>query len=169
MAKGRVVLVVLALLALVTGCFGEPRVGVIGEEHTLLLPFEASKFLGYFQKNGLEVSLDWANGTELISLLNFSKYKAAVVDGTTARKIEEFSKEWVKLCKVAVKTKGGKPIKGKQFFLLIRKELLREPEETVVLVKGWNSGVDALKDPAVVYALTGEEAVRGYRFYSCTP
>jgi len=158
----------LFLLLLLSGCHSGERLYVIAQGKELLLPIKASQFFGYFQKRELEVKTDYVEKPEeLIRLLNFSKYTVVITDRETARKVENLSRKWKKICRVAVKMEEGAPIKREEFVILVKKRLLSRPRELLTVLKGWNYGVDLLKDSAVVYYLTGKESLKEIKFLKC--
>jgi hypothetical protein len=165
----KILFIVLAwgLLLLSFGCSQERRIVVLTDDPNVLIPLKASQFTGFFNSKGVELQTDAAPEGKLISFLNFTKYNAVITEGEKVKKIKEYSDDWLEICPVAVKTLKEKPIRREKFYLLIKKELLQRPKLTINLIKGWNFGVYALKDPAVVFALTGKENLQGYRFLLC--
>jgi len=168
MNRDSLLTILLLAVALLLGCHFENRVYVLTATSTLSLPFKASQFVGYFDREGLDLRVDEA-GTpaELINLLNFSKYSAVICDGQVADKLTSLSKKWKKICLVAVKTGEGEPIKKRNYYLLVKERLLFNTELLIKLVRGWNYGTELLKDPAVVYYLTGKGELRGVKFLKC--
>ncbi len=161
-------LLITLLIFFLTGCSNEKPVYVISSSHQLLLPFKASKFFGFFDKQEIDLQLDSVpNGDSLIRFLNFSKYTVVITDAETARRIEELSPRWLPICKVALKKKENYPITERRggFVLLMKETLLRNQKEAVAVIKGWNNGVDLLKDPAVVKLLSAEKLK--YKFLHC--
>ena len=158
----------LFVLLLLYGCSGGKPIYIISSSQDLQLPFRASEFFGFFDKAGMEVQLDSApDGSSLIRFLNFSKYTVVITDSETARKIENLSSRWSSICTVALNKKGKEPIsKGEgEFILLMKDVLLNRQKAAVNVIKGWNYGVDLLKDPAVVELLSKGNVP--YRFLHC--
>lgn len=156
------------VLLLLYGCNGGKPIYIISSSQDLQLPFRASEFFGFFDKEGIEIQLDSApDKSSLIRFLNFSKYTVVITDSETARKIENLSSRWSSICIVALNKKEKKPIsKGKKEFVLLMKDvLLNRQKEAVNIIKGWNYGVDLLKDPAVVELLSKGNVP--YRFLHC--
>ena len=160
-------LLITLLIFIFAGCSDERPVYVISSSPQLLLPFKASKFFGFFDKQGIDLQLDSVpNGDSLIRFLNFSKYTVVVTDAETAKRIEELSPRWSSICTVALK-KGKNSIKGRKrkFLLLVKDTALNRQKEAVNIIKGWNYGVDLLKDPAVVKLLSAKAL--SYKFLHC--
>ena len=161
-------LLIALLIFLLTGCSNERPVFVISSFPQLMLPFKASKFFGFFDKQGIDIKLDSVpNGDSLIRFLNFSKYTVVITDAETAKRIEELSPRWSPICTVALKKGKKRPIKdGKGEFLLLMKDtVLNRQKEAISIIKGWNYGVDLLKDPAVVKLFSEKELP--YKFLYC--
>jgi hypothetical protein len=159
----------LALLLLLSGCHDERRLYLLTQSSRLALPLEASHFWGFFEKEGISLRVDSASTPEeLINLLNFSKYSALIADQEVASRLQRLTKRWKTVCVVAVKRERGAPIRKKTYYLLVKERLLYDTELLVKLVKGWNYGVELLKDPAVLYYLTGERELRGIKLLKCT-
>jgi hypothetical protein len=161
-----ITVILLALLLL--SCHHDEKLFVISSEKKLLLPLKASKFFGYFKNKGVEVIVDYApEEEELINFLNFSKYGAIITTKEIAQKITTLSKKWKLICKVGIKISRGAPIKKEEYVLLVRGKLIRKVQPVVILVKGWNYGVELLKDPAVLYYLLGEKELKGIKLIKC--
>ncbi len=159
--KGKCILVLIFIL-LFAGCSVKKRIFVITSNGTLLLPFEAAEFLGYFEKVGVELEEESAGSPQdLLRFLNFSKYSLAVADEALARKVQKGSERWLGLCEVA------EDRKGRRYVLLVKEGLLRNKEVLIKVVKGWNLGVESLQDPALLVALTGKEVLGGLKFRKC--
>lgn len=156
------------LYLFITGCSTERPIYVISSSPHLQLPLKASKFFGFFDKNGINLQLDSVeNSDSLLRFLNFSKYSVVLTDLKTSRKLEKLSSKWQQICTIALKRNKEKPIIGEKekFVLLMRDSLLKRHKDAVKLVEGWNYGVDLLKDPAVVKLLSAKEVP--YRFFHC--
>ena len=164
----RLTWIIFVFYLFITGCNSEKPIYVISSSPQLQLPLKASKFFGFFDKNGLNIQLDSVeNSDSLLRFLNFSKYSVVLTDSKTAQKLEELSSRWQQICTVALKRCKGRPIIGKKekFVLLMKDSLLKRQKDAVKLVEGWNYGVDLLKDPAVVKLLSAKEVP--YRFFHC--
>jgi len=160
--------IVLFLFSVFTaGCNSERTVYTISSPSQLQAPFKASKFFGFFDKNGINLQLDSApNRDSLVRFLNFSKYSVVLTDSETAKKIENLSPRWKQICTVALKKTGKSPIsKPTKFVLLMKDSLLSRQKEAVKVIEGWNYGVDLLKDPAVLKLLSVEG--NSYKFLYC--
>jgi len=161
-------LLITLLIFLLTGCGNERPVYVISSSPQLLLPFKASKFFGFFDKHGIDLQLDSVpNGDSLIRFLNFSKYTVVITDAETAKRIEELSPRWSSICTVALKKGEKYPIRDRKgkLLLLMKDTVLNKQKEAVNIVKGWNYGVDLLKDPAVVKLFSVKDL--SYKFFYC--
>lgn len=158
----------LLLIFFLVNCSNNRPIFVLSSSPEILLPLKASKFFGFFEKNGIDLQVEeTSGGRSLIKFLNFSKYSVVITDRKTAERIEKLSPRWNFLCTVALKKKANVPInkeKG-EFVLLIKDTLLTKKRDIISLIKGWNYGVDLLKDPAVVKLLVGREL--SYRFLKC--
>jgi len=158
----------LGLLLLLSGCHDERRLYLLSYGSEVLLPLKACHFTGCFDREELSVRAETARTpAEFIRLLNFSKYSAVIATGGLADRLTSLSGRWKKVCLVAVKKERSSPIREGKYYLLVREDLLYDTERLVKLVKGWNYGVDLLKDGAVVYYLTGSGEVRGLKFLKC--
>ncbi|WP_456341866.1 hypothetical protein [Thermovibrio sp.] len=168
MNRESLLIALLLLFSLLTGCHTGERIYVISSDKEVLLPIKASQFFGYFSKRKIEVRTDSTKDTEeLIRLLNFSKYTVVITDRKTGKKVENLSRKWKEICTVAIKRRKIKPIKRERFVIIVKERLLKRPKELVELLKGWNYGVDLLKDPAVLYYLTGKDRLKGIKFLKC--
>ncbi len=151
---------VLLFFSLLLGCTNrDDSIDLLSQEKPLLLPLKASAFFGYFLKEDLKVGQESSNG-DVIRFLNFPRFKAVIADGKTVNRLKKITSNWVPLCLVALKG-------DKRYFLVVKRELLKEPTPLIKLVKGWNYGVELLKDPAVVYYLTGKRELRAFKFLAC--
>jgi len=160
--------VLLSLLFLIS-CYGQKELYLLTQNPRLATPLEASNFWGFFEKEGISVKVDSASSPdELINLLNFSRYSALIADQELASRLSRLTKRWKRVCVVAVKREEGAPIKKKTYYLLVKEGLLYDTELLVKLIKGWNYGTELLKDPAVLYYLTGERELRGIKLLKCT-
>ena len=163
----RALIVILAFLAL-SGCNNERAVYVISSNPELHLPFKASKFFGFFDKRGIKLHCDTApDSNSLIRFLNFSKYTVVITDLKTANKLKNYTSRWSSICVVAFKKNENKlnNPRGK-FVLLMKDSLLKKHKEAVSIIKGWNYGVELLKDPAVVMLLSPEGKIH-LKFLQC--
>ncbi len=152
--------VFLLLLSLLLGCANkDDSIDLLSQEKALLLPLKASDFFGYFLKEDLKISQESSNG-DVIRFLNFPRFKAVIADDKTVNRLKKITGNWVPICLVALKG-------DKRYFLIVKRELLKEPTLLIKLIRGWNYGVELLKDPAVVYYLTGKRELRAFKFLSC--
>ena len=161
MAERLIKKLIILLALMFVSCSNHERLFVISLDSSFLLPFKASEFFGFYEKYKVQVCLDSAQKREeLIRLLNFSKYAAVIVDKEMASKIEELSTRWKAICVVG--SRGSE-----QFVLLIKKGLTRKKNLVLTFIKGWNYGVNLLKDRAVLYYLTGKKELPEVRFQKC--
>ncbi len=152
--------------AFLSGCSDKKPVYIISSSSQLQLPFKASEFFGFFDKNELNIQLDSVpTGDSLVRFLNFSKYTVVITDQETAKKIEKLSSKWQQICTVALKKNKNSPINNGKYILLMKDSLLKKQKEAMKVIEGWNYGVDLLKDPAVVKLLSAEGS--SYRFLYC--
>jgi len=162
MNRDSLLTLLLGFLLLLSGCHDERRLYILSYGSKVLLPVKACHFTGCFDREGLSVRAETAQSpSEFIRLLNFSKYSAVIATKDLADRLTSLSGKWKKVCLVAVKKEGSSPISEGKYYLLVRDDLLYDTELLVKLVRGWNYGVDLLKDGAVVYYLTGSGEVRG--------
>jgi len=160
--------IVALALFLIFSCHSRERVYVLSPSSELSLPFRAASFFGFFDKEGLELKVDVAsNPSQLINLLNFSKYSVVIADRKVALKLSVLSNKWVKVCLVALKSGSEEPIKDGKYYLMAKERLLLDRKAFFTVVRGWNLGVELLNDRAVLYYLTGLEELRGIRFLKC--
>ncbi len=160
MKTGSLFIAVFSLLSLLFSCaYRDDSVYLLSQRKALLLPVEASSLFGYFLKEGLKVNGEYTEG-EVIKFLNFPYYKVVIADSKTVKKLSKISDNWIPLCLVALKG-------DEKYFLVVKRELFEKPSTLIKLVKGWNYGVILLKDPAVVYYLTGRRELTGFKFLSC--
>jgi len=158
----------LFLIFFLVNCSNNRPIFVLSSSPELQLPLKASKFFGFFEKNSIDLQVEeTTGGRSLIKFLNFSKYSVVITDRETAERIEKLSPRWNLLCTVALKKKANVPINKEEgeFVLLVKDTLFKRKRELITLIKGWNYGVDLLKDPAVVKLLVGREL--SYRFHKC--
>jgi hypothetical protein len=143
---------------------GQTDVNVITNEKFLLSPIKAAEFFSFFSKENLNVSTDVVSSSqELIKFLNFSTYNVVLTDKKTADFITSKLSDWVKLCKIA-------EWRGDFYYLLVKNSFLKKQKKVIAFLKGWGSGIDYLKDPAVKKVLEREERIyipKGIKFFSC--
>ncbi len=156
-------LIILIAIFFLQGC-SEEDVVLITYERFLIVPLEASVFSGFYQKKGVVLDYDIVDSRdELMRFLNISSYNAVITDAESSKLLEE-SKTWVPICTVAV-------FKGiKKFKLLVKKDLFRKKEKLVGFLKGWDYGVDLLKDPAVLKIVLDRlkiESIGDVKFFKC--
>ncbi len=142
----------------------QSKVDVITSEKFLLSPIRAAEFFSFYSKRGLNVCVDAVDSPKkLIRFLNFSTYNVVLTDKKTADFITSNLNSWVKLCKIA-------RWRGDFYYLLVRNSLLKEQKLVIAFLKGWNFGVDCLKDPAVVRVLEERDGIflpKNVKFFSC--
>lgn len=159
----RILTGLLFVVVFLFGCSSENPIYVISSSSQIDLPFKASKTFGFFDKENINIQLDSTpGGLSLIRFLNFSKYTVVIANSRTARKIESLSSHWIPICTVARKNSTI----GETYILLIKDSLLKKRSIAISIIKGWNYGVDLLKDPAVLRLLTEEKVP--YRFFRCS-
>ena len=161
-------IIILLTTIFLLGCHHEEKFYAITSDRQVSLPFKASKFFGYFKKRGIDLKIDSTKNTkELIKFINLSKYTIVITDEKTGKKVESLSENWKKICTVALKFNKKVPTEKKRFILIVKNRLLKRKEKLIEILKGWNYGVDLLKDGAVVYYLTGKEKLEGIKFLKC--
>jgi len=150
----RLILFVLFAIIITFSCSSNKTVFVISSEQQLLLPLKAANFFNFFGRMGEVVKIDCiSSADDLIKFLNFSKYSVIITDRTTVQRVTELSDNWIVICKVGEN--------HHDYFLLAKKSFVLEKDWFVKFVRGWNFGVDALKDPAVLKAInSGSEELR---------
>lgn len=162
-------LAIVLLLLMLYSCNNDRTIYVISSDPELQLPFKASKFFGFFEKKGIKLQCDTTpDSSSLIRFLNFSKYTIVITDAKTVTKIENYTKRWIPICVVAFKRKENNLNISKRgrFILLMKDSILKKRKEAIAIIKGWNYGVELLRDPAVAMLLSPKKEIQ-LKFIQC--